>query len=99
MIFIIDLAGLSLNTNVRFRGSSNEVDVVDIPLHVQDDSIPERRKLFDVSIFTIYTFNTEASTPGSIRGAQTVIEGEPIRIIVYDNDCEYLDNKLIMDKI
>ena len=64
-IIIVDLAGLSLTTNVRFRGSSNEIDVLDIPIHVQDDSIPERRKLFDVSIFAIDTLNTEASTPGS----------------------------------
>ena len=81
-------AGFTINTTVRFQGSTSQLVMVDIPIDVLDDSMMEKQKQFIVSILRVVIRNTERST-GSSTGARTSIEGGPVRITIYDNDCEY----------
>jgi hypothetical protein len=76
-----------INRTVTFQGSENQLGTVNIPIDVVDDSTPEKQRQFIVSILSIEILNTEFST-GSTTGARTAIDGEPVRITIYDNDCE-----------
>ena len=80
-------AGFTINTTIRFQGSTSQLGTVNIPINVLDDSTTEKQRQFIVSILRINILNTEFST-GSTTGAQTAIDGEPVRITIYDNDCK-----------
>ena len=81
-------AGFTISTTIRFQGSTNQLVTVNIPIDVLDDSITERQRQFIVSILRIEILNTKFST-GSTTGARTAIDGGPVRITIYDNDCKY----------
>ena len=81
-------AGFTINTTIRFQGSTGQLSTVNIPIDVLDDSMTEKQKQFIVSILRIDILNTEFST-GSTTGARTAIDGDSVRITIYDNDCKY----------
>ena len=85
----LDDAGFTINTIIRFQESKSQLDLADIPINVLDDSMPEKQQQFIVSILRVDIISTELST-GSTDSARTAIEGESVRITIFDNDCEYI---------
>ena len=81
-------AGFIINRTVRFQGSTSQLGTVNIPIDVLDDSMTEKQRQFVVSILRINILDTKFST-GSSTGARTAIDGGPVRITIYDNDCKY----------
>ena len=53
------------------------------PIEIRDDSLSEGRKEFNISINRIEPVNY------NIPGIRTTVQGDPIKIIAYDNDCKY----------
>ena len=52
-----------------------------VSVEVPNNFVSERRKEFNIS--------TRVEAINS-TGALTAVEGQPVRIIVYDNDCKYI---------
>ena len=52
-----------------------------VSVEVTNNSVSERRKEFNISI-RVEAINS--------TGALIAVEGQPVRIIVYDNDCKYI---------
>ena len=84
-----DALGLSLRTEYTFQRSTNETDILNVPLiMILEDDIPEIKKQYRISIKNIRAFSPDTGT--LVRtDALTSIEGESINITVYDNECEY----------
>ena len=53
-----------------------------IEVYIPDDHTPESREEFSISI------NISNIQPVNGSGVHVSIEGGPIRIVVYDNDCK-----------
>lgn len=52
------------------------------PIKIRDNSSSERRKEFNISIGSIEPVNY------NILGIRTAVQGDPVKIIAYDNDCK-----------
>lgn len=69
-----------------FHPSTNEIDVP-VEVYVSDDSMfSEERKEFNVSV-SVKAINA--------KGHLTSVEGGPIEIAVYDNDCEFFIHNIV----
>ena len=67
------------------------VTLIDVgPIEIRDDSLSERRKEFSISIGRIEAISYD------VTSVRTAVQGDPVRIIAYDNDCEYLIFVLIL---
>ena len=70
---------VSIPTELIFHPSTIETDVP-VEVYVPDDSVfSEERKEFNVSV-SVEAINA--------KGHLTSVEGGPIEIAIYDNDCE-----------
>ena len=62
---------------------------VDVPLVIAGNQLPEKEMRYRISIASIEPF-TPGSDTNSSKGALTTVVGEPIELLIYDNDCEFL---------
>ena len=59
------------------------MDILDLPIQILEDLLPEKKKEFSIMIASIEAYNSNGSLA---MGVLTAIEGESITITVYDND-------------
>lgn len=72
------------------------MDIFNVPLQLRDDVILKKKKQYRISIENIKAFSPYNRT--LVRtDALTSIEGEPITITVYVNECEYTVERLCKD--
>ena len=77
--FSTDVTDLTVSEIFLFDPSTYEMD---ISIEIPDNSVSsEKRKEFNISIANIEAIN-------STGRALTAVEGEPLKVIVYDNDCK-----------
>ena len=75
---LIGSADLTVTDTVVFDPSTSQRGVT---VEVPNNSVSERRKEFSILIARIEAINN--------TGALTAVEGQPVGITVYDNDCKY----------
>ena len=77
--FSTDVTDLTVSEIFLFDPSTYEMD---ISIEISDNSVSsEKRKEFNISIANIEAIN-------STGRALTAVEGEPLKVIVFDNDCK-----------
>ena len=71
-----------ITKSLLFNPSVTLIDVG--PIEIRDDSLSERRKDFSINISSIEAISY------NIPSVRTAVQGDPVKIMAYDNDCEYL---------
>ena len=80
-----DPSDLILDRNIQFDISDSEVDSLNVPIQIPEDLLPEKKKQFSIMIGSIMA---DDSNGNRANGTLTTVQGDPIVITVYDNDCK-----------